>query len=123
MATLGSMAEGEKCIFCRIAAGEATAKVVFDGGDTLFFHDIHPKARVHVVGITKKHLTNLADMVGDDHLVIGKLLHEASHVAEDLGVAAEGYRVVTNVGKNAGQEIQHFHIHVLGGEPLGPLRC
>lgn len=110
------------CIFCKIAAKEASAKVVFDGGDTLFFHDIHPKARVHVVGITKKHLADLADMVGNDHSVIGKLLHEASHVAEDLGIDTSGYRVITNVGKDAGQEIKHFHIHILGGEPLGPMR-
>lgn len=113
----------KQCIFCRIASGEASAKIVFDGGDTLFFYDIHPKARVHVVGITKKHLADLADMVGDDHLVMGKLLHEASHVAEDLGIADSGYRVITNVGRDAGQEIKHFHIHILGGENLGPMRC
>lgn len=89
----------------------------------MFFHDIHPKAKIHVVGITKKHLADLGDMVGDDHLVIGKLLHEAAHVAEDLGIGKSGYRVITNVGQDAGQEIQHFHIHLLGGEPLGSLRC
>lgn len=117
------MADNGRCIFCQIAVGEAPAEVVFDGGDTLFFRDIHPKAPVHVVGITKRHLTSLAEMRGDDHAVIGKLLHEAAHVAEEMGIEEKGYRVITNVGADAGQEIQHFHIHVLGGEPLGPMRC
>lgn len=116
------MVEEANCIFCKIVAGKAQAKLVFDGGDTLFFHDIHPKAPVHVVGITKQHLESLAKMHGDDHAVIGKLLHEAAHVAKELGIEARGYRVITNVGADAGQEIQHFHIHVLGGEPLGPMR-
>ena len=113
----------EECIFCAIADGLTPADVVFDGGDTLFFRDINPKAKVHLVGITKKHIVSLDAVVGDDHAVIGKLLHEAAHVASDLGIADSGYRVVTNVGSDAGQEVKHLHFHVLGGEPLGPLKC
>lgn len=111
------------CVFCQIAAGTTPAEVVFDGGDTLFFRDISPKAPVHVVGIPKKHIDSLAAMIGDDHAVMGKLLHEIAHVAESLDIQAGGYRVITNVGRNAGQEVRHLHFHVLGGEPLGPLRC
>lgn len=99
------------------------AKVVFDGNDTLFFHDIHPKARLHVIAIPKKHIESLATMIADDHAVVGKLMHEIGHVAADLGVEESGYRVITNVGPDAGQQIQHLHFHILGGEPLGPLRC
>lgn len=113
----------DDCIFCKIASGQAEADVVFDGGDTLFFRDIHPKAKVHLVGIPKKHIVSLDDLVGDDHNVVGKLLHEAAHVADEAGIRDTGYRVITNVGKDAGQEIQHLHFHVLGGEALGPLRC
>ncbi len=112
-----------ECIFCAIADGITPSDVVFDGGDTLFFRDISPKAKVHIVGITKKHLPSLDAVVGDDHAVVGKLLHEAAHVASDLGIAESGYRVITNVGSDAGQEVGHLHFHILGGEPLGPLNC
>lgn len=111
------------CIFCSIIEGTTPADLVFDGGDTVFFRDINPKARVHVVGIPKKHLSSLAVMRGDDHAVVGKLLHEVADVAQDLGISESGYRVITNVGRDAGQEVEHLHFHVLGGEPLGPLRC
>ncbi len=110
-----------ECIFCAIADGVTPADVVFDGGDTLFFRDINPQAKAHIVGITKKHIASLDAVVGDDHGVIGKLLHEAAHVASDLGIAESGYRVITNVGHDAGQEVQHLHFHILGGEPLGRL--
>lgn len=120
------MAETETndtCIFCSIVLGRTPADVVFDGGDTLFFRDINPKAKVHVVGVPKKHLTSLSDVHGDDHKLVGKLLHEAADVASQLGIADSGYRVLTNVGRDAGQEIEHLHFHVLGGESLGALRC
>lgn len=116
-------ASGENCIFCQIVDGTTAADIVFDGGDTLFFRDISPKARVHIVGIPKKHLESLASIRGDDHLVIGKLLHEVSQVAEQVGIHESGYRVITNVGADAGQEVKHLHFHIIGGEPLGPLRC
>ncbi|MBI1833662.1 MAG: histidine triad nucleotide-binding protein [Candidatus Andersenbacteria bacterium] len=110
------------CIFCSIVAGTTPADVVFDGGDTLFFRDINPKAPVHAVGIPKVHITSLDVLTGDEHALVGKILHEAADVARDLGVSESGYRVITNVGKDAGQEIEHLHFHVIGGEPLGPLR-
>lgn len=117
------MGDTASCIFCAIAAGTTGADIVFDGGDTLFFRDIRPRATVHIVGITKKHIASLAGVVADDHGVVGKLLHDAAHVAEDVGIAELGYRVITNVGRHAGQAIQHLHFHILGGEPLGPLKC
>lgn len=116
-------ANQSSCTFCRIAAGDIKADVVFDGGDTLFFRDIHPKARVHIIGIPKQHLESLASAHGDDHALIGKLLHEAAEVAAKAGIGESGYRVITNVGKDAGQEIRHLHFHIIGGEDLGPLRC
>lgn len=113
----------EDCIFCEIVAGRTPVDVVYDGGDTLFFRDISPKARVHLVGIPKKHIISLADVVAYDQAVVGKLLHDIVHVAEEMGITESGYRVITNVGRDAGQEVQHLHFHVLGGESLGSLRC
>lgn len=111
------------CIFCSIVEGTTPADIVFDGGDTLFFRDINPKAKVHIIGIPKKHFSSLDSIHGDDHAIIGKLLHEAADVAETIGIKDSGYRVITNVGRDAGQEIEHLHFHLLGGQSLGPLRC
>lgn len=112
-----------ECIFCKIAEQAIPAEVLFDGGDTMFFKDSNPKAPVHIVGIPKKHLVSLDAIQGDDHAMIGKLLHEATHVARDAGIFESGYRVITNVGENAGQEVRHLHFHIVGGEDLGPLIC
>lgn len=117
------MDQSSECIFCKIANGTISTNILFDGGDTLFFNDIHPQAPVHIIGIPKAHIVSLDAMVGNDHMMIGKLLHDATHVARDLGILDSGYRIVTNIGLHAGQEVPHLHFHILGGEPLGPIRC
>lgn len=113
----------DDCIFCAIASGSTPAEVVYDGGDTLFFHDISPKAKTHVVGIPKTHISSLDALGESDQAIIGKLLHDASIVARQLDLHESGYRVITNIGADAGQQVQHIHFHILGGEPLGPLKC
>ena len=112
---VGMVDSAPDCIFCQIAAGTTEADVVFDGGDTLFFRDISPKAAVHIVGIPKEHQTDLHD--------VGKILSNVEAVALKVGIAESGYRVITNRGSDAGQEVAHLHFHILGGEPLGPLKC
>lgn len=111
------------CIFCQIAAGTSPADIVFDGGDTVFFHDISPQAKVHIVGIPKVHLGSLREMRADHHTMVGKLLHDAVHVAHDAGLDEGGYRIVTNIGDDAGQAVSHLHFHILGGQQLGPLNA
>ena len=111
------------CIFCRIVSGEVRAEVVVDGGDTLFFRDRSPRARVHLLGIPKSHLESLAQVSDSDEVLLGKIQRDIAKVAQSAGIAEAGYRVITNVGANAGQEIAHLHWHILGGEPVGPLRC
>lgn len=113
----------EACIFCQIAVGTTMAEVVHKSADTLFFNDISPKAAVHVVAIPKKHLASLNTVQQSDARALGQLLLEIPLVARQVGVAESGYRVLTNVGADAGQEVQHLHFHILGGEPLGPMRC
>jgi histidine triad (HIT) family protein len=112
-----------ECIFCLIAHGSGSADVVYDGGDTVFFRDINPKARVHIIGIPKIHLASLAGVTADHHELMGKLLHDAVHVAEEMGLRDSGYRVISNIGPDSGQVVPHLHIHILGGESLGPLRA
>ena len=109
------------CIFCKIAAKAAPADIVYESDNTLFFRDINPKAAVHVVAIPKIHLNSLKDVDNTNQNIMGKLISDIAQVAKQQGLAADGYRVITNIGINAGQEVDHLHWHILGGETLGPL--
>lgn len=119
----GSGDQEESCIFCAIAGGKTDAEVVFENNETIFFHDISPKASVHVVGIPKRHIVSMAEATEEEIAILAGLLRGVTAVADKLGLTEGGYRVITNVGSNAGQEVKHLHWHVLGGERLGPLRC
>ena len=107
------------CIFCRIAAGEIPADVVVQDEEFLAFNDLHPLAPVHVLVIPRRHLASLDDIeeLGADGS--GRLLAFIAAAARSTGVAQSGYRVVTNTGADAGQEVMHLHWHIIGGTPLG----
>lgn len=111
------------CIFCDISEGVTGADVVFESEDTMFFRDISPKAPVHVVGIPKRHIASIGHMTEEDIPIIGRLVFEVATVAKKLGIAESGYRIVSNAGQDSGQEVQHMHVHVLGGAALGSLVC
>ncbi len=106
------------CIFCRIAAGEIPAELVASDGRFLAFKDLHPLAPVHVLIVPRRHVASLSDVagLGDDG---AGLLDFMATLAADLGVSDTGYRVVTNTGPDAGQEVMHLHWHLIGGAPLG----
>lgn len=106
------------CIFCRIIAGDAPANVVFDDESVTAFRDIHPQAKIHVLVVPKRHFVSLVDAADDDPELLGKLVHAAVTVARDEGIAETGYRLVTNVGRDACQSVDHLHFHVLGGEQM-----
>jgi histidine triad (HIT) family protein len=104
------------CLFCRIVAGEIPAKVVKRTPDALAFHDIDAKAPVHVLVIPTRHVPAVRNAVGaEGEALLGKLLAFSAEVATDLGLDARGYRIVTNTGPDAGQSVDHLHLHVLGG--------
>jgi len=105
-------------IFARIVAGEIPANIVYEDDDVLAFHDVTPQSPTHVLVIPKKPLVNLLDASANDTLLLGKLMQATVHVAKTLGLDADGFRVVANVGKNGGQSVDHLHLHVLGGRPL-----
>jgi len=109
------------CIFCKIAAKDAPADIVYEGANTVFFNDINPKAATHIVAIPTRHIDSLNDINTNNQTVMGELISDIAKVAKQQGLADQGYRVITNVGANAGQEVRHIHWHILGGEPLGPL--
>jgi histidine triad (HIT) family protein len=106
------------CIFCKIIAGQIPAKLVYQDEHVLAFHDINPVAPVHVLLVPIRHIESLAALTEDDAEVMGRLLAAAEPIARLTGVAASGYRVVFNVGRDAGIAVYHLHAHLLGGRKL-----
>ncbi|HVY49386.1 MAG TPA: histidine triad nucleotide-binding protein [Minicystis sp.] len=106
------------CLFCQIASKEIPSKTVFEDDDLFAFHDIRPGAPVHVLVVPKRHITGLPEATAEDRELLGKMLLSAKRVADATGIAQGGYRVVFNVGPDAGQSVFHVHMHVLGGRPL-----
>ena len=107
------------CLFCKIVAGDIPAKIVKRSADAVAFRDIDAKAPVHVLVIPTRHIPAVRDLKGDDgERLLGNLLTFAATVASELGLDGEGYRIVTNTGRNAGQSVDHLHLHVLGGRKM-----
>jgi histidine triad (HIT) family protein len=104
------------CIFCEIAAGRVPARLVFEDDQVVAFEDIEPRAPVHVLVVPRKHLADARQATQDG--LLPRLFEAAHTVAADRGVAGSGYRLVFNVGADAGQAVDHAHLHVLGGRPL-----
>ena len=108
-------------IFKKIIDKEIPADIVYEDDEFLAFKDINPQAKVHVLVIPKKEIKSLNDVSEEDILLLGKLQLVISKIAKDLGIADEGYRVISNINKNGGQEVYHIHYHILGGEKIGLL--
>ena len=107
------------CIFCKIVAGEIPASVVKRSDDAVAFRDVDPRAPVHVLVIPARHVPAVRDARGPDgERLLGTLLTFAADVATDLGLDPSGYRIVANTGRDAGQSVDHLHLHVLGGRRL-----
>jgi histidine triad (HIT) family protein len=108
------------CLFCKIVAGEIPAKIVKRDETALAFRDIDPKAPVHLLVIPTRHVGAVRDAAGDDgERLLGRLLSFTAELAAEQGLDPDGYRIVTNTGRNAGQSVDHLHFHVLGGRKLG----
>ena len=107
------------CIFCKIARGEMDAEVVHDEDEVLAFKDINGRAPVHVLVIPRQHVPSLEKVTDLPETVTRRLFEVSSIVADKLGVQESGYVVRVNNGPDAGQEIFHLHLHVLGGERIG----
>jgi histidine triad (HIT) family protein len=101
-------------LFCRIVRKEVPAEVVLETDEVLAFRDINPQAPTHVLVVPKQHLASLEEVVEDHGGLLAALVGAVNQVAASEGVAG-GFRVVTNVGRAAGQSVDHLHLHVLGG--------
>ena len=106
----------DDCIFCKIAAHEIPSTVVYEDDLVIAFDDLAPQAPVHTLVIPKKHYQDITDGVPAETLAA--MAHAVDEVAKAKGLGS-GFRVISNKGADAGQTVMHFHMHVLGGKPLG----
>jgi len=102
-------------LFLKIIEREIPADIVYEDDDVLAFKDINPQAPLHVLVIPKKHIRTLNDAGDEDEVLLGKLMNTARKIARENDVAEEGYRVVMNCNRGAGQTVFHIHLHLLGG--------
>lgn len=108
-------------LFEKIFAGELPADVLYRDEDIIAIRDIHPRARVHVLIIPRKPIASNDEVTEADAPLVGRLFVVARDIARREGIAQSGYRLLFNCGAHAGQEVAHLHLHLLGGEPLGPM--
>ena len=108
------MSHDPSCIFCKIVAGKIPSKKVYEDDDILAFHDIQPWAPVHLLMIPKQHITSMVDVGPEQAGLLGKMMSLSPKLMLDLGVT-NGYRHLINTGVDGRQEVQHVHLHVMGG--------
>ena len=109
----------ENNIFAKIIRGEIPCDKVYEDNDVLFFKDINPIAKVHVLGIPKSQCVDFSDFISKNTpTTISEFFKKTNLVIEKLGITNDGYKVISNSGINGGQEVPHFHIHILGGEKV-----
>lgn len=107
-----------KCIFCEVCSGSIKGDIVLDRKYSMAFRDISPQAPVHVLVVPKKHLVNLLEFNEEDARILTDIFSTIQEVARVEKVLDSGFRVVSNVGLDGGQSVDHVHFHVLGGRPL-----
>ena len=105
----------DPCIFCKIINGEIASKIFYQDEDFIVIHDISPKAPVHVLLMSVKHIESLQNVTEEDSEFLGKMMITVNKIARKLGIAESGYKVVINNGKGSGQMVFHLHLHILGG--------
>ena len=106
------------CLFCRIVAGEIPSDQVLADDDVVAFRDIAPRAPTHVLVVPRRHIADVQALTETDADVLAAIFRAIRRIAEEAGLA-NGYRVVTNVGPDAGQTVFHLHFHLLGGRTMG----
>ena len=109
----------EDCIFCKIIKGEVPSEKVYEDENVLAFKDIEPAAPIHVLVIPKKHIKSLLEVTKEDGEVISHIYEVINKIAKDMNIEEDGFRVIVNCGKDAGQEVMHLHFHMLAGKKLG----
>jgi len=106
------------CLFCKIAKKEIKSEIISEDESFVVFKDINPKAPIHLLIIPKTHIGPISSLNSSGEEIVGKLILKAKEIAEKIGVSENGYRLVFNVGRDAGMEVDHLHLHLLAGKPL-----
>ena len=106
------------CVFCRIVAGEEPAQILHSTETVMAFRDLNPKAPTHLLLIPREHVTDVRELEDRHGGVLADLFQAAAHLAKTEGIDRTGWRLVTNVGRDAGQSVFHMHLHLLGGRPM-----
>ena len=106
------------CLFCKIVARAIPSDIVLENEHVLAFKDVHPVAPSHALIVPKKHIVGIGEATPADAALVAEVVLAGPVVAEKLGIAKTGYRLVLNNGPNAGQSVLHMHLHVLGGRVL-----
>ncbi len=104
------------CIFCKIIKGEISSAKVFETESLIAFADINPKAKVHILIVSKKHIESIKHLELIDKELIGEMFLAAQKIAKDKNLA--GYKLVINVGREGGQLVDHLHLHLLSGDAI-----
>ena len=110
----------EDCLFCKIIKGEIPSTKVYEDEYVYAFKDIEPVAPIHILVVPKKHISSLNEIKEDDEVLKGKIHMAIAKIAKELGIDKDGYRVINNCGKDAGQTVMHLHFHILAGTKMGP---
>lgn len=105
----------ENCIFCEIVQGKKLASIVHQTENVIAFKDTRPKAPVHILIIPKEHIPTLNDVRPEHQNIMGEIFLVVKELAQELGLAEQGYRTVFNCNRDAGQDIYHIHLHLMGG--------
>ena len=108
----------EDCIFCKIVAGEIPGDIVYRDELVTAFRDINPVAPVHILIVPNRHITSNNAVDEEDAPLLGRLFTTARKLAEQEGIAADGYRLILNTGAHGGQEVFHLHLHLIGGRKM-----
>jgi histidine triad (HIT) family protein len=103
------------CLFCKIINKEIPSEIILEDENFIAFHDINPKAPVHILAIPKLHVNSFNDVSSD---MMADMTIFIQNIAKEMDIEQSGYRVITNIGDNGGQEVKHLHFHVLGGAKL-----
>ncbi|MBM4175547.1 MAG: histidine triad nucleotide-binding protein [Ignavibacteria bacterium] len=108
----------KECIFCKIIQHDIPSTVVFENDNLIGFNDINPVAPHHVLFVPKNHIEKMDDLTPINHSIIGELVFHAKEYAKKLNLIENGYRLVFNNGKDAGQAVFHIHLHLIGGRVM-----
>ncbi|MGH2711857.1 MAG: histidine triad nucleotide-binding protein [Actinomycetota bacterium] len=108
----------EECLFCRIVAGEMDSNIVHSSDHVMAFTDINPQAPVHLLIIPKEHIDSAKSLTEKHSELLAEIFQTAAHLAKANEVDRSGWRLVTNVGADAGQSVHHLHFHLLGGRQM-----